>query len=495
MKQIINLTINELIKILKKTSTKVMLLIAVLMIFLALAFTNFIKYTEEQYTQDTTNYKEEIKSEIKHIKEMLETQKDKIDNETKIRYEVELEMYRIALDNEIDVIYYSHSSWKSDLYDEIYSETSELYYFKETLTDEEIIKKENSINKKIEILKNNELQKYIEYAKQELKIQLDEKQINQEQYDNEKYIIELKEKYNIYNVEHNEYWKIELINEIQRLQENIRTNMDSTTGKILTHENIKEQKDTIKIDEFRIANNMAPTDLNNKDYRNAYDYMSISISLTVIAIMMMVIAGGIVSNESSKGTIKFLTMTPNKRWKILLAKIISITILLIVITIALTIISNIVGNIAYPDSKVQDYIYVGNDGEVKTINHTLYTILYALGCSIDIFVFMILALMLSTITRNTAISVSISIASFIGGDIIMTIINQFVTKDWVKFIPFNNTGVVNKIFPNAMSYTSNQYMFDMINNVSIWFNLGVLGVCLILMLVTMFDSFNKRDIV
>ena len=236
-----------------------------------------------------------------------------------------------------------------------------------------------------------------------------------------------------------------------------------------------------------------PTIETYSDYRNIYDYIAPRFSMAIVAIMVIIIAGGTISTEISKGTIKFLTFTPNKRWKILFSKILSTTIILILVTIMLAILSNIIGNIAFPNNKPQDYLYVENE-EVRTISHGLYMLLYYLATSIDIFVFIIFAIMLSVITRNTAVSVSISIGTYVGSGMIMTMINTFIKKDWVKFIPFNNLSIVDKIFPNQTSYIMQQTTAQYMNNVSLQFSLAVLAVCVFLMLVTMFDSFNNKDI-
>ena len=108
--------------------------------------------------------------------------------------------------------------------------------------------------------------------------------------------------------------------------------------------------------------------------------------------------------------------------------------------------------------------------------------------------FLLLAMMLSTVARNTAVSVGISIAAYLGGSTVTQIINLFVKSDWIKFVPFNNLGLQNKIFSNDMSYTASAMTNEMLSNTSIKFSLAVLGVCAVIMIVTMFDSFRKRDI-
>ena len=79
----------------------------------------------------------------------------------------------------------------------------------------------------------------------------------------------------------------------------------------------------------------------------------------------------------------------------------------------------------------------------------------------------------------------------------MMIINQFIKKDWIKFVPFNNLNIADKIFTNStnimqMAIGGNG---SFATSTTLGFSLAILGVCAILMLVTMYDSFNKRDII
>ena len=108
---------------------------------------------------------------------------------------------------------------------------------------------------------------------------------------------------------------------------------------------------------------------------------------------------------------------------------------------------------------------------------------------------MVFALMLSTVSRNSAVSVGLSIATYLGGATIMQIINLLVKVDWIKFIPFNNLSLQSRIFTSDVSYSASSMISGITGNISIGFSIAVLGVCVFLMIVTMFDSFRKRDIV
>lgn len=220
--------------------------------------------------------------------------------------------------------------------------------------------------------------------------------------------------------------------------------------------------------------------------------MAPTFVVAVISIIAIIIAGGAISTETSEGTIKFWALTPNKRWKILTAKILSLIFYILIITLISSLLSIVVANVFF-NGDGETYLYVQN-GQVKEIGNALYTIEYYMVKTIPVIMFALFALMLSVITRNTAVSVSIGIALYMGNGIFMTIINSFVTKDWVRYIPFNNLNLVDKVFPNAGKLIDTG-VSNFATTSSLGFSMTVLGVCAILMLVTMYDSFNKRDII
>ena len=108
--------------------------------------------------------------------------------------------------------------------------------------------------------------------------------------------------------------------------------------------------------------------------------------------------------------------------------------------------------------------------------------------------FIVLAMMLSTVARNTAVAVGTSIAAYFGGSTIMQILNLFIKSEWLKFIPFNNLTLADRIFTSDVSYSATSMVSSLTGNISVQFSLGVLAVCAVIMIVTMFDSFRKRDL-
>lgn len=483
---------NEFIKTIKKKSTKLMIILTILAILGALGFTSLIKFLNK-VTEESIVYNANVDATIDNLKNEL-THDATLSEQSKGYIQAEIDMYQIAKDNNIDMNNY-YGYWKTSVLYNIESQKQNLVDLKiQGVDDKTINEKQSNIDKLIDLIKNDDYLGYIELQKQDFKESLENKEITQKDYDIELEILDLTKKYEINKtgtLEDN--WKNTVLNEIKTLKQNLLNGIDSNTGKVLTVEKQQKQKDAITLDLYRLENNIPTTD-SMTDYRTVYDYMAISFTSIFLSIMMIMITGSSISTEISKGTIKFWAITPNKRWKIMLSKILSAIFILLVMTLIISILSDIIGTIIYRDNGPQDYLYVKN-GEVHSINHNIYTILYNLVNDIDILMFMLFALMLSTVTRSTATSVGISIATYVGSGTLMSIINSFVKMDFIKFIPFNNLGLVDKIFPNSVSYMTMETASAMLNNVPLTFSLAVLGVCAILMLVTMFDSFNKRDII
>lgn len=483
---------NELIKTIKKKSTKLMIILTILAIIIALGFTSLIKFlnkiTEENifYGMNVDETIESLNNELIHDTSLSEISRGQL--------QADIDMYKLAKENNIDMNNY-YGYWKVDL---LYTIREQKYYLVnlnlQSTDYNKIDEQKIKVNKLIEVLNNDDYYAYIDLLEQNEKESLDNKEITQKEYDLNIEILELTKKYEINKTGKSEdSWKSTVLNEIEILKRNLLNGIDSSTGKVLTVEKQQEQQDAVTLDLYRLENNIPTTD-SMTDYRTVYDYMAISFSAMFLSIMMIMITGSAISSEISKGTIKFWVITPNKRWKILLSKILSAIFILLVMTLLISVLSDIIGTIVYRDNAPQDYLYVKN-GVVHSINHNIYTILYNLVNDIDILIFMLFALMLSTVTRSTATSVGISIATYIGSGTVMSLINAFVKMDFIKFIPFNNLGLVDKIFPNSVSYMTMEYASTMLNNVTVIFSIAVLAVCAILMLVTMFDSFNKRDII
>lgn len=474
--KIIKLFIDENIKTWKKLSTKIMLIAIVLSLLAVLGIVKIMEKTEEKITTSYIyeNQEEYLSQQIEYFETQL--QNDKLDEETKQSMQRTLEEYKLYL--EYNVSPYS-DFWKNEIIQKIV----------------DLKQSGNNPEKLLKILKENNFNEYINYQKQEVKLQLENNIISQQEYEDNLAILELKEKYEIGKNDNTDTdWKENIINGIEANQRSIRTGINQNTRKLLKAEEKQKLEEQIKISIYRLENNIPDaSNGSNTNYRMRYELLAPMFSIAVISIAIIVIAGGTISNEISTGTIKFWALTPNKRWKIMTAKLLSILFYIIILVLITSLLSVAIANIFFEENG-ETYLYCKN-GEVQEIGNTLYTVEFYFVKAIPVVLFALFAVMLSTITRNTAVSVSFSVALYIGNGLAMQILNQFITKDWIKFIPFNNLNLTSKIFTNSTDMSNLMFGSSFATSTTLGFSLAVLGVCAILMLITMYDSFNKRDII
>lgn len=470
--KIFKLFIDENIKTWKKFSTKLAIILIILALVAGLGLTKILQHMDENsdsVIQYASTWKEGIEEDINSYKEqlkepdLLQSEKNDIQNKIKIA--------EVRLQNNISV--YS-VNWKNTVLNSL---------------------EENMDEKLLNIVLDNNFEGYINYEKESEKQKLNQKEITQQEYDDNIQILDLRYKYQIGNVGNEEVIrdsKEGYLYKIKNEQKSIRTGIDYQSNRVLTAEQRKEYEDDIKINIYKIENDIVNEDYSTTtNYRMMFESLASSFVITLIAIFAMIVAGGAISSEVSTGTIKFWALTPNKRWKILTAKILSIIFYLVVITLIMSILSIICANIFF-DTEGYEYIFVKN-GNVEKIGNTLFTIEYYFAKLIPVIIFAIFALMLSVITRNTSLSLGLSIATYMGNSIAMIIINSYIKKEWIKIIPFNNLNIADKIFPNFKSMLSTG--LENTTTTSLGFSIVVLSVCVILMFVTMYDSFNKRDII
>lgn len=476
MSKIFKLFIDENIKTWKKFSTKLAIILVILALIGVLGLVkimqNINEHSEVMYS--TFDWRAETKYELENCKNVLKN--ENLDEGTKRDIQMQIEKCELAIQYDINQY---NDYWKSDILNQVVALKS-------------VEGKKTEVSKLIEILKKDDFAGYIEIQKEAAKKSLENKEISQQEYDDNILVFNLQAKYEIGKNTEEQYWRRVLLNEIQASKRSLRTGIDYKTNKVLTVEQKQEHEDNIKLNIYRLENNIPPIEYVVENYRMIFDTMAPMFVTSVIAIFAMIVAGGAISSEVSTGTIKFWALTPNKRWKILTAKILSLLFYIVTITLVMSLLTAACSNLFF-ETNGNEYLYVKN-GNVEKIENALFMIEYYFAKIIPIIIFALFALMLSVVTRNTSVAVSLSVATYMGNGIAMAIINSFIKKDWIKFVPFNNLNIADKIFPN---FENPMAMFGetFATSTSLEFSLGVLAVCAVLMLVTAYDSFNNRDII
>lgn len=435
---------NEYIKILKKTSTKIMFIIVILAAFgLSLLMLAVSKTAQsERSTYGNSYYEDDYQSEIDWL------------NETKPNgYEQQVELYQFLIDNEI-----GYDDWRY----EVAMNTSELG--------------RADASKCLIFLKMNDWRGYC-------KLMLSGAQSAGDKWEY------------AYRMEKD----IGFDEEFDKQNEIIRKVNEAKTALEYAGSGDSEEKTNY---ENQVI--LGTYQLDNGIYENTADmtsmedlYMSIFMSdgisfwnvfmltpmlVSVAGLVMIVIAGGTVASEFHQGTIKFLLINPVKRWKILMSKyftVISMGYILIAITFVVCIPA--VGIVHGFDGLSTPYLYVEND-QVCSMNSFLYAARSYLISSVQLVVMATFAFAISSLIRSSALAIGASVFLLFAGETVTTILAE-LGLDWARFLIFANTDLLaisqgNSMFPQH----------------SLLFAVGVLAAHMAVFILTAWDGFTKRSV-
>ena len=259
---------------------------------------------------------------------------------------------------------------------------------------------------------------------------------------------------------------------------------DGQNSRAQLEDNIKltlYQLDNDKLD--NTANQMTLFETDEPEQITFWTVFLTSTSLvTVVALLAIVIAGGIVSSEFSQGTVKFLLINPVKRWKILMSKYFTvITVGYIMLAILFVVMIPITGLMHGFDGFSVPYMYVSG-GEVKEMPTLLYAAEQYLLKSVQMVVMSTLAFAISSLVRSTALAIGVSVFTMCVGSTVTTLLGQ-LGQDWARFLVFANTDL-----------SSISQGYSIFAQHSVTFAVGVLVAHMVVFLLTAWDGFTKRSV-
>lgn len=213
---------------------------------------------------------------------------------------------------------------------------------------------------------------------------------------------------------------------------------------------------------------------------NVFDEYSI-----FIIIFITMIAGGIVSSEFEKGTVKMLLVKPYKRGKILLAKYIVSLLMILFIFVITVVFQVIVGGVVFGfDSlSIPAVVYNFNTNSVVTYNMFEYVLIIAVN-KLPIYVLLTtLSFALSSIFANTVIAVVLPIL----GNVASAVINQLASVYSIRELA---------VFP-TLNWDFSQFLFGRLpayEFTSLGFAVCVCVVYWAIMVSVAWIAFRKREI-
>ncbi|SFC24395.1 ABC transporter permease [Ruminococcus albus] len=222
------------------------------------------------------------------------------------------------------------------------------------------------------------------------------------------------------------------------------------------------------------------------NYSEKFGFWDVMIKIpyveSFIGIIMLMIAGGIVASEFSQGTIKFLLISPAKRGEILMAKyvtVISMGFLLMLLMFLVNI--PMVGMLFGFDGISAPYLAL-KEGEVVAQNTFIYLIKNFMLKSVQVLITTSLAFMISSLMRSTSLAIVTGfIVNSIGTPVIAVMSGY--KMDWGRYLIFANTDLLT-IYKGGASFPQQTVGFAII----------VVVAHLAVFLLTAWDGFTRRSV-
>lgn len=229
---------------------------------------------------------------------------------------------------------------------------------------------------------------------------------------------------------------------------------------------------------------------NRKDYNGYFSVKEMLISefsgpILFVLVMVIFIAGSIVSDEFNKGTIKQLLLRPYTRTKILASKYISCIIVFLLYTIFYALVCTVAYGLASGFGSLLEPVIIYDFASASVVEMHLipYLLLQFVSVLPAYLIILTLAFFMSTISGNTALSVMVPFMTYF----ISSIINALASALEVKVLKF---------FP-TMCWNLNEFLFGGLPT----FKYATLSTSIVVSVITFlvffllsFILFKKKDI-
>lgn len=235
---------------------------------------------------------------------------------------------------------------------------------------------------------------------------------------------------------------------------------------------------------YYLNNNIKPLTLDSNvavsystrlSMNNVY-YMAI-ISLIITSVM----CAGIVASEHKSGSIRLLLTKPFKRYKILLSKLVVMLLIFLFTYLIGTITTYLLSGIMYGFSDFSIPLLMNNNGSLEIVSYLGFTITNIFKATIIMILFLSILFLISSITLNTAGSLSVILVLIF----VLTFLPYIITfGSMCDFIPFVLINFNEAIFPTRGGLNSINVDLSVIHSL----------IYSILIILITFIVYCKRDI-
>lgn len=256
-------------------------------------------------------------------------------------------------------------------------------------------------------------------------------------------------------------------------------------NKELDFEEQKEYNDALTTKEESRYTIETGTDINKSDsLKGSLQYFYSQYGVFIIVVIIM-IAGTIVSEEWNKGTIKLLLVKPYTRTQILLSKFLTVLIVSAFVIVSTILMQILVGGILFGFESLFEPVVVYNlsTNVIQEMNIFAYLGIQTLTQLPIIILLATLAFAISTIFSNSALAITVSLLGYMGA----SIINQLAIAYNLTFMKYFVT----------MNWDLSQYLFGglpYMEGMNLITSIIICVVYLLIMLIPTFIIFKKRNI-
>lgn len=238
-----------------------------------------------------------------------------------------------------------------------------------------------------------------------------------------------------------------------------------------------QQKETLN--DYYISHNTDP----NRQTLWTFNQAIVTNVPPLLLAFILVVAGDIVASEFSAGTIKFLLTQTKRRYIVLLAKYLATLFFGLVMTCAFFVISTAVGALFFgAHGAGLPHFYNTPSGSVAQMSTLSYVFMQYGFLLIQIVIVSTIAFMISTIFRNSAVAITLSILAYLLGNSICRVLAEYGFQ-WTKYILFSN-----------MDFSQYVVGGPLVNGMTAWFSVGMVVAYFLVMNVLTWWIFMKRDV-
>lgn len=220
-------------------------------------------------------------------------------------------------------------------------------------------------------------------------------------------------------------WQQSLTSQNQQMQKQLQDDkeIDSDYREYMT--------DTIKFNEYYLANDINPNE------QSLWDYVNSSASMVMlVTILTVIVAADMIAAEFTWGTIKLLLVGPASRMKIMMSKYISTMIFALLLLVIMFAAAFGAGAVLQGfDGLTLPHLTIGTDGlvqETSMIADSLQKYGYAV---VSLFMYVTLAFMISAAFRSSSMAIAFSLLFMLVGNTLTMILSSY---SWSKYLLFAN---------------------------------------------------------